>query len=162
MSLENIILVLAGTVTGLSAGVYYTFNVGVVPALRDISPKAHIEFMRLLNVRIENPLFFLSFFGPAILLPLSAYLFRERDMFLLLVIAALLHIVGVISVTGVGNIPLNSKLADVDLNAISAEEADKIRREYQGPGTPWMRWHTVRTLAGTAATALIIIAALSG
>lgn len=161
MSLGNIILVLAGTLTGLSAGVYYTFNVGVVPALRSISPKAHIEFMQLLNARIENPLFFLSFFGPAILVPLSAFLFRDDEMFLLLAIAALVHIFGVIGVTGLGNIPLNNKLADVKIEAISDEEADKIRQEYQGPGTVWMRWHTVRTLTGTAATALIIIVALS-
>lgn len=160
MTLENIILVIGGTLTGLLAGVFYTFNVAIVPALRRLQGKEHIRAMNLINDRIQNPVFFLSFFGPTILLPLAAYLHRAESTFPLLVGAALLHIFGSNGVTAGGNIPLNERLNKVDTNQISEEEANRIRQEFQGPGSAWMRFHNVRTLAAIAATALVFIVCL--
>ncbi len=160
MSLENVVLVLGGTLSGLMAGVFYTFNVAIIPAMRHISGKRHIAFMQSLNDKIENPVFFLSFFGPTALLPLAAYLHRASDQFPLVLIAALLHIIGANGVTVAANIPLNRKLAEINVEQVSEEEADRLRQEYQGPGSPWMRWHNVRTLASIAATVLIFIACL--
>lgn len=115
----------------------------------------------MINGKILNPVFFLSFFGPTILLPLAAFLHRGGSQFGFLVAAAVLHIVGAIGVTVVGNVPLNDTLAKLDVSQLSEAEADHIRKAFQGPGTPWMRFHTVRTFAATAATALVLIACLS-
>ncbi len=161
MSLENIVLVIGGTLTGLFAGLLYAFNVATVPALRSIKGTQHIAAMQAINDKIKNPVFFLSFFGPTILLPLAAYLHRDGSQFPFLVAAAALHIIGGNGVTIAGNIPLNDRLDKVDVSQLSEAEADRIRKEFQGPGTPWMRWHAVRTLAVIAATALVFIVCLS-
>ena len=78
-----------------------------------------------------------------------------------LVAASILDIIGAVGVTVAGNVPLNEKLDKVDLSKLSEAEADQIRNEYQGPGSPWMRFHTIRTLAATVATVLVFVACLS-
>lgn len=161
MTLENIILVIGGTLSGLMAGLFYAFDVAIVPALRSIKGTQHIAAMQAINQKIQNPVFFLSFFGPTIVLPIAAYLHRDTAQFPLLVASALLHIIGANGVTMAGNIPLNDQLDKVDTNRISETEADTIRTEFQGAGSRWMRFHVVRTLTSTAATALVLIACLS-
>jgi uncharacterized membrane protein len=116
--------------------------------------------MQTLNVKIENPLLFVSFFGPTILLPLAAFLHQSEPGFALLLGAAILHIAGSNGVTIFGNIPLNKQLAKVDSTALSEEEAERIRTAFQGPGSLWMRLHALRTLAAAAATALILVTCL--
>jgi uncharacterized membrane protein len=161
MSLENIVLVVAGTLSGLLAGVYYTFNIAIVPALRHVKGTQHIAVMQAINLKIKNPVFFLSFMGSAALLPLAAFLHRGTAQFPLLVVASALHIVGSIGVTGGGNIPLNDRLDQVDTTRIFEAEANAIREEFQGRGSRWMRLHAVRTLAATLATVLVFIVCLS-
>lgn len=161
MTIENIVLVVGGTLTGLMAGLFYTFNVAIVPALRAIKGTQHIAMMQAINDKIKNPVFFLSFFGPTILLPLAAFLHRGAEQFPLLVAAAALHIIGGNGVTIGGNIPLNERLDKVDANRLSESEADSIRNEFQGAGSAWMRFHNIRTLTSIAATALVFIACLS-
>ena len=161
MTFENIVLVVGGTLTGLLAGLLYSFSVAIVPALRSLKATQHIAAMQSINVKIINPIFFLSFFGPVVLLPLAAFLHRGQPGFVLLVAAAIIQILGANGVTMFGNIPLNNELAKVDVTKISEEEADKIRKEFQGPGKPWMRFHTIRTLAAIISTALVFIVCLS-
>lgn len=161
MILENFVLVVGGTLTGLLAGLLYTFTVAIVPALRSIKGTHHIATMQALNAKIENPVFFLSFFGPTILLPLAAYLHRGGAQFPWLLAAAILHIVGANGITIARNIPLNRELAQHDVDQLSETEADRIRQGFQGSGTAWMRWHHVRTLAAVVATALVFVACLS-
>lgn len=161
MTLENLVLVIGGTLTGLFAGLLYAFNVAIVPALRSIKGTSHIAAMQAINAKIKNPVFFLSFFGPTLLLPLVAYLHRGTAEFPLLVAAAALHIIGGNGVTIAGNIPLNERLDKVDSGHLSEAEADQIRAEFQGVGSLWMRFHNVRTLAVTAATALVFLVCLS-
>jgi uncharacterized membrane protein len=64
-------------------------------------------------------------------------------------------------VTAVGNIPLNNELNKIDPDKLSEAEADKIRKEFQGPGTPWMRYHLIRTLAAITTTTILFIVCLS-
>ncbi|MBA2677298.1 MAG: DUF1772 domain-containing protein [Ktedonobacteraceae bacterium] len=161
MKFEDTVLVVGGTLTGLSAGLFYTFNGAIIPALRHLKGAQHIIAMQSINEKIENPVFFLSFFGPTLLLPLAAFLHRGESQFGLLVSAAILHITGINVVTAVKHIPLNNDLKQLDANQLSEGEADRIREDFQRPGSPWMRWHTVRTLAGTAATALVFLACIS-
>ena len=158
MTFEDIVLVVGGTLTGLLAGVFYGFSVAIVPALRAIKGTRHIAAMQSINVKIINPVFFLSFFGPALPLPLAAFLLRDRPQFGLLLVASLLHIVGAIGVTAAGNIPLNNRLAGYDVDQLTEKEADQIRKDFQAP---WTNFHTIRTLASIAATVLVFLACLS-
>jgi uncharacterized membrane protein len=161
VNIEDLILIVGGTLTGLLAGVFYAFNVAFVPALRSIKGIQHIAAMQAVIVKIENPVFFLSFFGPTFLLPLAAFLHRDTPQFGMLVAASLLHIAGSNGVTMAGEIPLNNKLAKVNVDHLSETEADQIRTDFQRPGSAWMNYHNIRTLAAIAATALIFLACLS-
>ncbi|QBD77592.1 DUF1772 domain-containing protein [Ktedonosporobacter rubrisoli] len=160
MEIVDIVLVGGGTLAGLCAGLLYAFSVAIIPALHVLKGSEHIAAMQAINVKILNPVFFLSFFGPAILLPLAAILAWGRPQFALLIVAALLYIVGVIGVTSAGNIPLNDKLAKLEAHQLPEAEADRARKEYQGQGAAWMRFHTIRTLAATLTTVLVFIACL--
>lgn len=161
MLFEDIVLVVGGTCTGLLAGVFYTFSVAIVPALRSLKGTQHIAAMQAINVKIENPVFFLSFFGPTFLLPLAAFLHRSTPQFGWLVAASVLHIVGSNGVTIAGDIPLNNKLDKIDVEHLSEAEADQIRTAFQRPWSPWMNFHHLRTLAAIAATILVFLACLS-
>ncbi len=160
MQLADIVLVVGGTLTALLAGLFYAFNVAFIPALRSLKGIWHIAAMQAINDKILNVVFFVSFFAPVFLLPLAAFLYWGRPQCWYLIASALLYIIGAVGVTLAGNVPLNDELAQFDANQLSEDEAERIRREYQGPGTPWMRYHNVRTLTTTAATALIFIACL--
>ncbi|GCE26438.1 membrane protein [Dictyobacter alpinus] len=161
MKPDNIVLVAGGICTSLIAGLFYAFSIAVVPALRSLKATQHITIMQSINVKILNPLFLLSFMGPAILLPLATFLQRGKSQFGLLLAASIIYIVGVIGVTATKNVPLNDKLAKFEVNQLSESEAEQIRNDFQGPGSAWMRFHDMRTLAATTATALIFIACLS-
>ena len=161
MPFEDLVLIVGGTLTGLLAGVFYAFNVAFVPALRSVKGTRHIAVMQAVNVKIENPVFFLSFFGPTFLLPLAAFLYRGMPQFGLLIAASILHIVGSNGVTIAGDIPLNNKLNKIDVEQLSEAEADQIRTDFQRPGSPWMNYHNIRTLAAIGATVLVFIACLS-
>lgn len=159
MTLLSLILMAAGTLTGLLAGLLYAFSIAVIPGLRQLSAREHLRAMQAINIRIVNPLFMLSFLGPAVLLPLAAFVSQSSAQ-VLLIAASALHIVGVIGVTGAGNVPLNNRLARIDSGAISDAEAERARAEYHGVGSAWMRLHHLRTLAAIAATVLVIAASL--
>ena len=161
ISLTDIVLVVGGVLTALHAGLLYDFSVDIVPALRSMKGTAHISMMQAINVNIENPIFFLSFFGPIVLLPLATFLHWGEPQFAWLLAASIIQIVGSAGVTVAGNIPLNNKLAKINSNQLSEAEADRIRKEFQGPGTPWMRLHTVRTLSSITATTILFLVALS-
>lgn len=161
MNLENAVLVTGGTLTGLMAGLFYAFNVAVVPGLRNATATQHIAAMQGINAKIQNPIFFLSFFGPTLLLPLAAYLHRDKPEFAMLVLAAGLFMVGANGITIAVHIPLNEALDKVEVSQISEAEAEPIRTDYQGSDSRWMRWHTVRTLTTTASAALVLIVCLS-
>lgn len=161
MNFEDIILIAGGTLTGLLAGVFYDFSVDIVPALRSVKGSQHIAVMQAISKKIENPVFFLSFFGPTLLLPLATFLHRDTPQFGWLLAASLLHILGSNGVTIAGNIPLNNKLAKINVEQLPEAEADQIRQEFQRPGSPWMQYHNIRTLAAIAATILVFFVCLS-
>jgi uncharacterized membrane protein len=158
---QNIVLVTAGVLTALHAGLLYDFSVDIVPSMRKLKAKAHIEMFQAINNTIQNPAFFLSFFGPVILLPLATFLFRGESQFSWLAAAAVIQIVACNGITVTQHLPRNAELAKVDTSKISDAEAEKIRQEFQGPETPWTRFHIMRTLAAITATTIVFVVCLS-
>ena len=63
-------LTLAGATlaTGLAAGVFYAYAVSVNLGLATQPDASYVATMQAINERIENPLFFASFFGALLLL----------------------------------------------------------------------------------------------
>ena len=158
--LETIVLVAAGVLTGLHAGLLYDFSIDVVPSMRKLDAKRHIEMFQSIDKTITNPVFMLSFLGPIILLPVATFLARDGQAFSYLLAAVGVQIFGCNAVTMTVHLPLNAELAKVDTHKISDTEAQKVRLAFQGPGSKWMTFHMVRTLAGATATALVLIACL--
>ncbi len=161
MSLENILLVVAGTLTTLLAGLFYGYTVSVNRGLHRLKDVEYIRAMQSINIVIQNPLFFLTFLGPVVLLPVVTFLHRsdaDPARFMLLLAASVAYIAGSFVVTIVGNVPLNERLAKFSAAGASDIEMAKTRSEFE---KPWNRLHNIRTLASVAASILIFIACLA-
>jgi uncharacterized membrane protein len=145
--------------TGLVAGVFYAYSVSVDPGLAAQSDASYVATMQEINVRIQNPLFFASFFG-AVLFPLAAlvvHLPRLRSgRFLLISLASLLYIGGGFLLTAFVNVPMNDQLANVDPEA-PARVLSQAREAYEGP---WDFWNGVRTVFSTLSFVALVGACL--
>jgi uncharacterized membrane protein len=110
MIFENIILVLAGTLTALVSGLYFGYSVSVNGGLYRLNDPEYIKTVQSINTVIQNPLFFESFIGPVKLLPLTAFLQRDTNsmQFALLLASSTPYIAGSFGLTMLGNVPLNS------------------------------------------------------
>jgi uncharacterized membrane protein len=159
MNVASVSLALAVVSTALITGLFYGYSCSVNPALARLSDNAYLTAMQNINRAIQNPLFFSSFFGALLLLPVAAffnYQIRPERCYLLLV-ATLVYAAGVIGITVACNIPLNNTLDSLSLNRISAPEAKAARVAFE---TSWNKWHTVRTLFSTLALILGVWACL--
>lgn len=160
MSFSLIILILAATVTALIAGLFYAWTCSVMPGLGRLSDGEFVAAMQAMNRAILNPVFFLSFMGTLVLLPLAAFLHYGNGSvrFWLLLSASIVYVVGVFGVTMVGNVPLNNALDALNLKTASAGEITALRTRFEGP---WNALNIIRTLASILAIILVIVACLS-
>lgn len=158
--LADVALVLAGTLTALIAGLFFSFAFATNRGLARLGDTGYLRAMQSINVAIVNPVFLLAFLGPVVLLPLALIL-RLQDGWSavggLLLAATLLYIAGGFGVTVGANIPLNNRLDAVELVTATDAEATTVRGWFEGP---WMRWHALRTISTTLAVTLVLIAAL--
>src|SRR5918998_4237692 len=153
-------LACAPLTAGLVAGVFYAYAISVNLGLAAQSDASYVATMQAINERIENPLFFASFFGAA-LFPLAAlaahYSRRPRSGRLwLIALACVLYIGGSFLLTAFVNVPMNNQLAAVDLDAPTRILAE-ARDAYEDP---WNFWNGVRTVFSTLAFIALIGACL--
>jgi uncharacterized membrane protein len=145
--------------TGLVAGVFYAYSVSVDPGLAVQSDASYVATMQEINARIQNPLFFASFFG-AVLFPLAALVVHlpglRSGRFLLISLASLLYIGGGFLLTAFVNVPMNDQLATVDPGA-PARVLSQAREVYEGP---WDFWNGVRTVFSTLSFVALVGACL--
>ncbi len=152
-------LTLAGATlsTGLAAGVFYAYAVSVNLGLAIQPDASYVATMQAINERIENPLFFASFFGALLLLlaALAVHFPRPRSGRLWLVaLACVLYVGGGFLLTSFVNVPMNNELAAVDLEG-PARILAKARDTYEGP---WNVWNGVRTNCSSLALLALIAA----
>ncbi len=103
--------------TGLIAGLFYAYAVSVNLGLAEQPDASYVSTMNAINERIQNPVFFLSFFGAvlALLAALAAHSPRPRSgRFWLVALACALYIGGGFLLTVFVNVPLNEELAAAD------------------------------------------------
>lgn len=154
------LLLAAATVsTGLVAGVFYAYSVSVDLGLAAQPDKSYVATMQAINERIQNPLFFASFFGAvlALLGALAAHYPRPRSgRFWLIVLACVLYIGGGFMLTAFVNVPMNERLTAVDPDA-SARVLSGARDAYEGP---WGFWNGVRAVLSTLAFLVLVRACL--
>ena len=126
------VLSLAGATltTGLVAGVFYAYAVSVTLGLAAQPDASYVATMQAINEKIQNPLFFLSFFGAVLFLlaALAVHLPKPRSSrFWLIALASALYVGGGFLLTVVVNVPLNEELARVVGDASAGELARESR-----------------------------------
>jgi len=131
-------LVGATLTTGLVTGVFYAYAVSVNPGLALQPDAGYVSAMQAINREIQNPVFFLSFFG-AVLTLLSA-----------------LYVGGGFLLTVFINVPMNEELAGVAANTSPGEQAG-ARAAYEDP---WNFWNGARTVFSSLAFLALIGACL--
>lgn len=149
----------ATVTTGLIAGLFYAFSCAINLGLASQPDAGYVATMQAINRRIQNPLFFATFFGAACLLLLAFVLYlprRRSARFPLLALACALYLGGGILLTVVGNVPLNERLDTVAADAAPAT-LTQARAAYEGP---WNAWHTARTAASVLAFIALVAACL--
>lgn len=141
------LMVLAMVATGLLAGVFYAYACSVMPGLARADDHTFVTAMRQINVAIQNPVFFASFFGAVLLCGVTAVLSRRagRTGATRWVVAALvLNVLGFL-VTTAASVPLNNQLA-------AASDPAHLRAGFE---SAWNAWNVVRALLHTAALAAL-------
>ena len=158
-SIQEVTLACAVLTTGLIAGVFYAYAVSVNLGLAEMTDASYVATMNEINEKIQNPLFFLSFFGAAVFLAaaLVAHFSRRRSgRYRLIMLACVLYVGGSFLVTVLANVPLNEELARVATHAPAGELA-RARAAYE---EPWGFWNNVRGLFSAAAFAALVGASL--
>jgi uncharacterized membrane protein len=145
--------------TGLVAGVFYAYAVSVNLGLAAQPDTDYVAAMQAINERIQNPLFFLTFFGAVLFLisTLAAHSPRPRSgRFWLVALACVLYIGGSFLLTVFVNVPMNEELARVAADAAAGELAS-ARAAYEGP---WNFWNGVRAVFSILAFLALVGACL--
>lgn len=159
-SVRSVSVIAAATTAALIAGFFYAYAVSVTRGLGRLGDAGYVAAMQSINATVRTPVFALSFFGAALVLPAAAVLhggkrsLRSRW----LTAAAALYVLGGFGVTLAFNVPLNEGLAGLDLAAASPTEISAARDEYEGT---WNAWNVVRTVASTLALICVAAGAMS-
>jgi uncharacterized membrane protein len=157
MKMTTIILIITTITTALIAGLFYGYSCSVNIGLGKLPDAKYLLAMQSINKEIQNPIFFLSFLGTLILLPVSTYLHylqNNQIAFWLLLTATIIYLIGVFGVTIFGNVPLNEALAKFNISSSTIFEITHQRKLFE---IPWNKLHTIRTLASVISLVLIII-----
>lgn len=156
MRTQTIILILATFSTGIMAGIFFTWSNTVTTGLGRLNDLEYLNAFKSMNRTILNPAFFLAFFGPAILIPISSFMqFKAQPNYLLWVLLAtsLLYLIGAIVVTFAGNIPLNTILEGSKLEGMSLEDAKTLRENFENS---WNTLNWIRTSCSLGAFLILI------
>ncbi|MER7578370.1 anthrone oxygenase family protein [Kitasatospora sp. NPDC097691] len=127
------LLVGATVAMGLMAGLFFAFDVSVMPGLAASDDKTYVTAMQHINKSIENGMFGLVFVGAFVATGVAAWLLHKagrRQAALWAALATALYVVALMVTMGV-NIPLNNQLAAAgdpsqiqDLASVRAHFAD--------------------------------------
>ncbi|MFN1834263.1 DUF1772 domain-containing protein [Balneola sp. MJW-20] len=158
LTLNSIILFIAILLTGLSAGLFYAWQVSVIPGTQLASDTTYLETMQHINRAIINPFFMLIFLGSLVAQVACVFVFRENPTVFWLLLTATLFYGATVGITGAGNVPLNDELDKVELSTLSTEQEHSIRVDYE---KPWNRLHLIRTIFSVLSFMLLLIAALT-
>jgi uncharacterized membrane protein len=161
MTFSNLLLISATVCTALMAGLFFSFSCAVVLGLKTIPNNEYIMAMQAINRAIQNPLFFIAFFGCLILLPVCCYLNYSAPIsiaFWLLFSATVVYFVGAFGITVMGNIPLNNALDKFNLLTATKEVISNQRAVFENR---WNILNNIRTISSILSLILLVIACLN-
>nr|WP_171783223.1 anthrone oxygenase family protein [Isoptericola halotolerans] len=134
----------------MAGGVLYAFSAFVMAGLRRLPPDDGAAAMRAINRDAVRPPLMVLLLA-AVALPVAgavAGLVSSEPGAPWAVAGAVTTVVGVVGVTGLGNVPLNDRL----------DAAAEPGAEWQRFVRPWLRWNHVRTVAGALAAGMCVLA----
>ncbi|MFF8264907.1 DUF1772 domain-containing protein [Streptomyces virginiae] len=149
--LAGAVLIVSTVLVGLMAGLFFAFDVSVMPGLAAGDEQTYVTAMRAFNEAIDgNPLFGTVFLLALVAAVLSAVLeFRggRRAVALWVGAAAVAYLV-VLLITFTVNIPLNNELADA--GDVARMQDFEIVERFK---STWVTTNVIRTLLCTTALA---------
>ena len=145
-------LILLVVLTGLMAGVYFTFSVFVMKALDELPSLHAAQAMNKINDVIVNTLFLPIFFGSTIWYAgviVWSITDWQNSQSILMILAASIYIVGMFLVTAFGNVPLNNRLKTLE------ENSDELVEYWSRYFHDWMLFNHLRTVSCIAACGIL-------
>lgn len=158
MKMTATLLIITATLTALIGGLFYAYSCSVILGLGKLSDVEYLKAMQSINREILNPVFFMSFMGAAVLLPVTTFVYRgQNPAFLFLLLGTLVYLIGVFGVTMVGNVPLNNQLDQFDIVNSSAEAIKKMRDGFENR---WNFLNHIRSICSVVSIVLVICACI--
>ena len=145
----DVVLTAAVVAMGLLAGLFYTFDIAVMPALGAADDRTLIDAMQQMIDKIENPGFFLALLGAPALAAVALVQARGAGSTRAAGwIAAGLVLYSIMAlVTFALHFPLNDELSRAG-DPAGIDDPAAVVEDFL---TPWVVWNVVRTVATTAA-----------
>lgn len=143
--------------TGLLAGLFFGFQCSIINGLGALGNKEYLLSFQSINRAIQNPIFFLSFMGPVIVLPITCYLNHKiggSDLFPYILSSTLIYLVAVFGITIACNVSLNEMLDGFNIQSATDTQLQDMRLKFEAG---WNKWHLVRTIASIIAFLTLII-----
>ncbi|MGW1775816.1 anthrone oxygenase family protein [Streptomyces sp. NPDC002104] len=153
-------LVAATLTTGLMAGLFFAFDVSVMPALKRSDDRTLISVMQRVNTSIINGWFMLAFLGALLFtaLALALHLPGGEHAAVPALAGALVLYVLAVAVTGRVNIPLNNALEAAGPAERIADPAS-VRAAFEKKWVPANRWRTALCTAALTCQSWALLAA---
>jgi uncharacterized membrane protein len=149
-------LAAATVMAGLSAGVFYTFQVSIIGALANVDDDKYVSTFQSINRAILNPWFLSVFVGaPLVIAGALAMYWREDRPIALVITVGLALQVATVAITGAGNVPLNDQLDKVGVVSGPAATAARVAFE-----ASWNRLNLIRTVTSVASFVALGVAAV--
>jgi uncharacterized membrane protein len=160
MEIEIIILALAIFLTGLMAGIFFTWSNAVKPGIGKLGDIEYLRALQSMNRVILNNAFRIIFLGAIIavaLVPVFYFNLYPKNIFWLFVFTLVIYWIGVFGVTVSGNIPLNEILDKTNLESITSEEIKALRKNIE---VKWNNFNLIRCISSGITFILLIVSFL--
>ena len=154
--MKNTIIIVAIISTGIMSGIFFTWTNAVKPGIGTLNNISYLTAFKAMNKVILNPLFYIVFILPVLMIPISAYMSYGSPnfyVFKLLFATTLIYLFGVFIVTINGNIPINELLENTDLQKISETELSSLRENIE---TKWNNFNLIRTISSFISFSLLV------
>ena len=160
MKTQTIILVFAIFLTGIMAGIFFTWSNAVKPGIGKLSDLEYLNALQSMNRVILNGAFLIVFVGAIIavaLVPLFHFHLYPKNIFWLFICILLIYWIGVFGITVFGNIPLNEILDKTNLESITLGEFKALRSTI---GNKWNNFNLIRSISSGITFLLLIFSIL--
>jgi uncharacterized membrane protein len=161
MEIEIIILALAIFLTGLMAGIFFTWSNAVKPGIGKLGDIEYLRALQSMNRVILNNAFRIIFLGAIIavaLVPVFYFNLYPKNIFWLFVFTLVIYWIGVFGITVSGNIPLNEILDKTNLESITLEEIKTLRKSIE---LKWNNYNLIRCISSGITFILLIVSFLT-